>query len=91
MGAGAIAGIVIAILIILALAVVLAILLLRRRNKNSDSLGSEGEMTEETFESGGETTTTVEDEWTPKVTEDNPVFTNTGDDEFENVFEEDWT
>ena len=93
LGAGAIAGIVVAVLVIIAIVVILVILLLLRRTREqSQGSDQEGEMTEETFDNA---TTypapSIDDGWEDKVTEDNPCFTQTSNnDDFDQVFEEDW-
>ena len=95
LGAGAIAGIVIAILVVVAVVIVVIVLLLLRKKDNTTSVEEEphGEMTEESLDDATVSVDSVVNSmsWDQKVTEDNPVFTTTGpaQDDFSNIFEED--
>ena len=97
LGAGAIAGIVIAVLVVVAVVIIVVVLLLLRKKEKTTSVDEEeeprGEMKEESFTEATLPTNSVISgmSWDQKVTEDNPVFTTTGpvQDDFSNIFEED--
>ena len=85
---GAIAGIVVGILIVIAIVVVIVIFILLRKKKSGDEDGSDPSNQEmETETTRSEQMAVTASEWDGKVTEDNPVFTNSDFNDV-NLFEE---